>query len=418
MGDEFIDRFLNDYYAESEEHLATIRRALLSLESSVGEARPHAAVTEELFRSFHSLKGIAAMVEHREAEFLAHDMESYLRSVREGRVALTTAGIDGLIVGTRALEQAVSAHRAGQAQPDTSTALSILRTLTENERTQPLSLEPGPVPAAQWQCVFTPSPALVARGINVDLARARLREHGEILRAQPVIGDGGTISFEFLVTGVPESSVREQWLSDGLTFTPVAEAAEASTPAAVPSAPTDVAMLSTGHYVRVDLSKLDDLMRMIGDLVIMRARLVDGLAAVEAHVPAAAWRPLQETTAGIERQLRDLREGVMRVRLVPVGEVFRRMPFVVRDLARDSNFRVRVEMSGQDTQIDKFLVERMMDPVLHLVRNAMAHGIENADERIAAGKPPEGTLRLAASAAGEMATIEIGDDGRHRAAAA
>jgi two-component system chemotaxis sensor kinase CheA len=102
----------------------------------------------------------------------------------------------------------------------------------------------------------------------------------------------------------------------------------------------------------------------------------------------------------------------MRVRLVPVGEIFRRMPFVVRDLARDTGRRVRVEMSGQDTQIDKFLVERMMDPALHLVRNAMAHGLEPVEERIAAGKPPEGTVRLAAAAAGEIATIEISDDGR------
>jgi len=97
---------------------------------------------------------------------------------------------------------------------------------------------------------------------------------------------------------------------------------------------------------------------------------------------------------------------------VPVGEIFRRMPFVVRDLARDSGRRVRVEMTGQDTQIDKFLVERMMDPALHLVRNAMAHGLEPVEERIAAGKPPEGTVRLAAAAAGEIATLEISDDGR------
>ena len=88
------------------------------------------------------------------------------------------------------------------------------------------------------------------------------------------------------------------------------------------------------------------------------------------------------------------------------------MPFVVRDLARDSGRRVKVEMRGQETQIDKFLVERMMDPALHLVRNAMAHGLEPVDERIAAGKPPEGTIWLTGSAAGEVATIEISDDGR------
>jgi two-component system, chemotaxis family, sensor kinase CheA len=101
----------------------------------------------------------------------------------------------------------------------------------------------------------------------------------------------------------------------------------------------------------------------------------------------------------------------MRVRLVPVGEIFRRMPFVVRDLARDTGKRVHVELAGQSTEIDKLLVERMMDPVLHLVRNAVSHGIELPDDRIAAGKPPEGRIRLRASTAGQSVVIEIADDG-------
>jgi two-component system chemotaxis sensor kinase CheA len=102
----------------------------------------------------------------------------------------------------------------------------------------------------------------------------------------------------------------------------------------------------------------------------------------------------------------------MRVRLVPVGEIFRRMPFVVRDLARETGRSVNVVTAGHDTKIDKFLVERMMDPVLHIVRNAVSHGIESPEERQAAGKPPAATLRLAASASGETAVIEISDDGR------
>lgn len=411
MSDEFLDRFLNDYYAESEEHLAVIRRALLSMESGIGQPRPDAAVTEELFRSFHSIKGIAAMVEHREAEALAHEMESYLRAVRDGHVRVTIAGVEGLITGTRLLEQAVSAHRSGQPQPDTTPALSQLRTLCAEQGAEGVPEAAAPVGAAvPWRCVFTPSPALLARGINVDLVRSRIRQHGDIVRAQPLIGDAGEISFEFLVTAAPDSTVRSEWAGDGIVYSG-AETADTSAPP-VPPIVSEASVLSSGHYVRVDLTKLDDLMRMIGDLVIMRARLVDGLAAVEPYVPASIWRPLQETTAGIERHLRDLREGVMRVRLVPVGEIFRRMPFVVRDLARDSGRRVKVEMRGQETQIDKFLVERMMDPALHLVRNAMAHGLEPVDERIAAGKSPEGTIWLTASTAGEAATIDISDDGR------
>jgi two-component system chemotaxis sensor kinase CheA len=156
---------------------------------------------------------------------------------------------------------------------------------------------------------------------------------------------------------------------------------------------------------------LDELMRLVGDMVVRRARLDDTLQRIERHVPFQEWRALQEHSSGIERQLRDLREAVMRVRLVPVGEIFRRMPFVVRDLARDSGKRVRLDLVGQATEIDKFLIERMMDPVLHLVRNAISHAIETPEQRIAAGKSPEGTIRLSAATAGESVILEIADDG-------
>ena len=415
MADDFLDRFLNEYYAESDEHLAAVRRALLQLEESVGQPRPDAGVVEELFRSFHSMKGISAMVEHREAELLAHEMESYLRALREGHARLSTPGIGALIEGTRLLDHALRAHRGGSAQPDTVPALAALRALGADGASSP---EVGDVAVAMdspaWRCLFTPSPALLARGINVDVVRSRLREQGAILRSQPLIADGGAITFEFLFSGAPDDATLQAWSVDGMLCSRVEAVVEpdAVEAAAAPRASAAEPVSSSVHYVRVDLARLDDLMRMIGDLVIMRARLLDALEAVESHVPPAQWRNLQETTSSIERQLRELREGVMRVRLVPVGEIFRRMPFAVRDLARETGRRVRVEMKGQDTQIDKFLVERMMDPALHLVRNAVAHGLEAADERIAAGKTPEGTLLLAASAAGEVATIEIADDGR------
>jgi len=139
---------------------------------------------------------------------------------------------------------------------------------------------------------------------------------------------------------------------------------------------------------------------------------------VERRLAPAEWRSIQENAVALDRQVRTLREGIMRVRLVPVGEIFRRMPFVVRDLARETGKRVRLELQGQATEIDKFLIERMMDPVLHLVRNAVSHGIETAEERIAAGKRPEGTIVLSAATAGDVVRIEIADDGRGVDAAA
>ena len=420
---EFLDSFLDDYFAECEEHLTVVRRGLLALEGSVGHDRPDPVVTEELFRSFHSLKGISGMVEHRETELLAHEMESYLRAIREGDVRLTTGGVDALIEGARMLEGAIAARRNGDSAPDVTVPVAALqRLMTDAPATavdQPAADRSGTqaADATSWECVFTPSAALIARGINVNVVRERLRQTGEIISGTPLVTDHGAVAFRFVFSGAPDQTTMDGWLADGMACTALdatggipGDIEDAGGEAAAPLRPA--ATLSSGHYVRVDLARLDELMRMIGDLVIQRARLADSINRVEPHVPPAEWRLIQEHAGGIERQLRDLREGVMRVRLVRVGEIFRRMPFVVRDLARETGRKVRVDISGQETEIDKYVVERMIDPVLHLVRNAVSHGIESVDERIAAGKPPEGALSLAASTAGEIVTIEIADDGR------
>ena len=179
--------------------------------------------------------------------------------------------------------------------------------------------------------------------------RARLRAAGHRRRdAARSLPDG--IAFEFLFAGDTRRRDRGGLGADGITVERAAarrrrsmrppirrdlDAGDAR--AAVSAAPA-----AASHVVRVDLARLDELMRMVGDLVISRARLADTLARVERRVPPVEWRAVQENSALIERQLRDLREGVMRVRLVPVGEIFRRMPFVVRDLARETGAKVRL----------------------------------------------------------------------------
>jgi two-component system chemotaxis sensor kinase CheA len=408
---DFLDNFLDDYFAEAEEHLAAIRRALLTLEHSVGHSRIDGGVLEELFRSFHSLKGIAGMVDHRETEALAHELESYLRALREGDAILTTGGMDLLIKAAGALEASIAARRAGKAAGNTGAIVGEIQALITRDGAAEPAAATESRGRGNWLCVFTPSPALIARGVNVDLVRARLREHGDILSAAPMVTPQGSVAFQFEVSATLSDELMGEWLADGLQFTPIA-LSEASLPAAADTQELSGGILSSGHYVRVDLARLDELMRMIGNLVILRSRLTDTLARSERHLPPSHYREIQDDAEAIERELRELREGVMRIRLVPIGEIFRRMPFVVRDLARDSGRSVNVVLSGQDTKIDKFLVERMMDPVLHLVRNAVSHGIELPAEREAAGKPPAATLRLSASSSGETVVIEIADDGR------
>ena len=411
---DFRDDFLDGYYAECDEHLSALRQGLLLLEASVGRVRPDRKVTEELFRSFHSLKGLAGMVEDREAELLSHEMEGYLRAVRDGELLLSTAGVEALIEGTTALEQTLLARRRKAPLPEIGSTLEVLRELAGTTAAMAESpadtVEPTPL-SAGWECIFTPSPELLGRGVNVDVVRSRLREIGQIVSAAPLITDQG-VAFRFAMEGGFDAVRAAAWQSDGIVSRSLDVASAAAEQLEEPPSAERAGGAGSGHYVRVDLSKLDELMRMIGDMVILRARLADALTKIEPHVPAREWAAVQEDAVGLERQLRELREGVMRVRLVPVGEIFRRMPFVVRDLARESSRRINVELSGQATEIDKFVVERMMDPVLHLVRNAVSHGLEPVDERIAAGKPPDGTIRLLASASGDLVTIEIADDGR------
>lgn len=410
---------MDDYFAEADEHLLAIRRCLLMLDG-VERPAPSSSVLEELFRSCHSLKGISAMVELREAEVLAHHMESCLRAVRQGALVLDAANLETLLAGANALEAVIVARREGNPPPAGEQVIEALSAMASAPSSQAKPAVASPDEAAsahEWTVRFVPSPELVARGIKVDTIRARLLEIGKIRSVTPQVSPGGGISFEFSVQTDDEASLA-RLKDDGVAYQPfVAEEPEPASPASVasdlPSGPRawEMSSAAPGNFVRVDLARLDDLMRLVGDLVVTRSRLDDTLRRVERHMPASEFRLLQEHDSLMERQLRDLREGIMRVRLVPVGEVFRRMPFVVRDLAHDIGKRVKLEIAGQSTEIDKFLIERMMDPILHLVRNAVGHGIETVDQRVAAGKAPEGTIRLSASTVGESVVIEIADDG-------
>lgn len=404
---------MDDYFAECDEHLTAIRRLLLDSEATAGLS---AAALEELFRSFHSIKGLSGMVDLRDAELVAHHLESYLRVLRGHTATLTDEGLGALIEGTHALEQIIAARRDGGPAPPID---PVIARLVEFAESSPAAATPAPRQAEaktamrRWRAIFTPSPALAARGIGVDRIRGLLREVGDIIEAAPRVGVDGGISFEFVVEGVGDDLDPALWPDHGLTISPIASAAgRTAVSADAVSTPQPPPLLAPSHYVRVDLARLDELMRMIGDMVIGRARLAESLSRIERHVPPVEWRPVQENAVNLERQLRDLREGVMRVRLVPIGEIFRRMPFVVRDLARENGKKVELEMRGQDTEIDKFLIERMLDPVLHLVRNAVSHGIETPMERLAAGKADVGRITLSASNVGELVVLEIADDGR------
>lgn len=424
-----FDEFLDDFYAECDEHLTLVRRALLGLEPAAAGGQADRALLDELFRSFHTLKGLTAMVGIADAEQLAHQIESYLRLVREGQAGLSPAALELLEAGAAMLERVVGARRTHAPVPDTAALLDQLALLARPEALAVAAPALAPAlgqdalaqiaAAAErgervWAVMFSPTPALVARGVNVNSVRERLQRAGALLHAAPRVSAQGGIDFLFLLGGPADQTAFAGWAADGLTVAPYAPAPAAplAPPDAAPSAEHTGAAAAPAQVVRVDLARLDELMRLVGELVITRARLANQSAQLEPLLPVGAWRALQETGQQLERQLRDLRAAVVRVRMVPVGEVFARMQFVSRDLARSLGRQVELELRGQETEIDKFVVERMLDPLLHLVRNAIGHGLEPPEERAARGKPAAGRLTLRARAAGDTVLVAVEDDGR------
>lgn len=433
----FFVEFLDDYFAESEEHLTAVRRNLLALESSIGHSKIDAGLVDNLLRSFHSLKGISGMVGMRSAEQLSHNIESFLRGLAEHRIQLERDESDALIAATRVLESVIAARRLNAEPVDVTAALE--RLATASSQIQPAHGSPqAPQAAASygssrtsedenvaqavgnglriWRVVFTPSAELSDRGINVNTVRARMEKSGQLLKAVPQILDKGKVAFEFLVACEAHQSPPIASMDDGLSceeFTTVhSPKPQPSEPRARRGAHATAGAVGPAHLIRVDLNRLDAAMRMLAELVVSRSQLDERLKACESELPPSLWEPLQEANVSIERRLRALGELVMRSRMVPIGEVFERMEFVARDLAREFDKRIVLRRTGEHTEIDKVLVERIMDPIMHLVRNAVSHGIEAPNERLALGKAQQGTISLNASAVAGDIIITVEDDGR------
>ncbi len=451
LSEAFLTEFIDDLYAEYAERLEFVQRDLLALETLIGQPLSDKSLLDALLRHLHTLKGLSGTINLKPAEELAHHLESYLRAVRQEQVELSVADLEILITGAKELEQIITAHRTQQALPEINSTLNAL-TLALSGTTVAVSPKPlggtviTPPPdltvseqerfntAVQqgfswWQVDFTPSPNLAERGINVNMVRQRLEQLGRIIQSKPLIPPAGQgFVFEFLVATPPANTDFSEWQLEGMTYTPYssvlpAPPSQESKPAThtnLTHDPPDEMLLTlnnlalgpAANLVRVDMARLDELMRLIGELVTSRARQENVVKQLKLLLPSAQWRLLQETNLVLERQLRALREGVMRVRMVPMGTAFERMKFVVRDLIRDTQKQVKLELQGQETEIDKLVVDRMMDPLLHLVRNAVSHGIETPVERLAQGKPAEGIIRLQAYTAGEAVIVEVEDDGQ------
>ncbi len=442
--------FFQDFLDESSDHLGRIGLNLVALEQSSGQVGEDAAgkktaLLQELFRSFHTLKGLAGMAGLRQAELLSHALESVLRLVQRGEIEAGEAVIDDLVEGTRSLETVIATVRdPSQPMPDVEPQLGRLAAILP----APIGPEPpaGSTPSgaalappaelasalapwpeliagmdahewlrlrqaqvAGWMLAvaeFTPSGEKAAAGININRVREDLGRHGELIKAVPLSG-GPVIRFVLLLALPPDFDRSQYGLVEWTPLqvdNPSVDTREQAHP--LPPPPQTV--------VRVELERLDELMRLVSDLVVDRARLNEAISSLSNHqgISLPVLDRLEQTAGRMDRRLRELRKAVVHIRMVPLIEVFGRMPLVVRDLARAAGKQVRLEVSGEDTEADKLLVERLLDPLLHLVRNAIIHGIESPEERRGAGKPERGTLRLSAETQGDRIRVVVADDGR------
>ena len=410
---ELRKELLDDFYAECDELLTTMRSQLTAAGEALETGGATAGAIESLFRLVHSVKGNAAIAGVKVAEQLAHRTEDLLRAISKQQVPLTHERWALLIDAEQGLERLIGSHRAGQTLVEDRGLLDALQEAAASEASAgaveaQVAKTSGTANKALWRFVFAPSAELDARGVNVTSVRTRIADLGEIVSSTPVVRANGKIAFVFSVAvrEAPSEDEVTAWMADGVQAERVASEQSKPAPQDVALERSEILPLTPSHMVRVDLERLDELMRITGEMVIQRSRLAD---RIRQHFEAD--EALREIDAGLARSLREMRKAISRVRLVPVSEVFNRIPFVIRDLAAGSDKKVRVVLEGHQTEIDKYLAERLKEPLLHLIRNAFSHGVEAAARREAAGKPAEATLTLRAISRGESVVIQVRDDG-------
>ena len=451
---EILEELADEFYAECDQLLQALRNDLIAMENFVDTDQYDKNLLDNIYRTFHTLKGITGTINIDLAVSLSHKLENYLRLLCEKKVNLSKSGLDTLMSGTQMLEQIISAHRNNQSAPDINSLLLTIEKLASSSNTMRVKQVPINTVSDKifqlnedeiefirnglkegqliYRFNFTPSQELSVNGINVNIIRQRIQGIGKIVKGIPSTNEKGDVSFDFLAIGFVEQRLLDKWQKDGLKtifhdFNALLKIKPADTDntAEHPDEKPDPVEFNadkkeyvqspkraTSNIVRVDLSRLDDLMQMVGDMVIDRARLEDQFNHIKHLIPNTNRYTLDETIQSFEKRIRYLREGIMRVRMVQINEIFERMRFTVKDVTRADNKPINLKFEGKETEIDKLIVERMMDPIIHMVRNSISHGIEAPEQRKKLIKPEAGLICLRAFTAGDMVIIEIEDDGK------
>lgn len=442
-----LDRFLRDnpdvleyFIPEAAEHLELMAQSLLALERDGGDE----AELATLFRAVHTLKGAAYAVGCQTIGALAHHVEDLLGEVREDRRALTAATLDAVYAGLDALrlmvrsaegvpadrsQAFIRATRLLEEQIQAAPATVEAGATTELDRVfepasrpepveavaEPMAAGAGPVSAgvvrAAVKSVAAPAPAAINIRVNLERLDALMNLAGELVIARSRLEGhlaqldrvGATLGFTEARMRQTVGSFEAKYANPQLPGAAAdmrsnATAREPGRPAAVPL---------EAVFAELEFDRYDDFN--------LFARRVGEIAADVAEVQsqlALLIRAVREDAARTQRLSGELRRQITRARMVPIGRLFSRFPRQVREAARAAGKTVALEVSGEAVELDNAVIERITDPLLHLVQNAIVHGIEPEAEREARGKVPHGSLRVSAAQKGAAIVVEVADDGR------
>ncbi|MCW8206880.1 chemotaxis protein CheA [Verminephrobacter aporrectodeae subsp. tuberculatae] len=453
-----LSQFYQIFFEEAGENLDQMEQMLLDLDLSHAD-------DEELngiFRCAHSIKGGCATFGFSDVAELTHQMESLLDRLRRRELQPVAQMVDVLLESADASRSLLARHRAGGQGEAVSTADLVLRIsdLAAGDLAADAPAVPdAPAPAAPKPPTPAPTPALAGpmRRIEIRIGPLERLEQAdaikELFRDIPGLGsmrdapDSPGMPPDTRLFTVETSATNDELLdlfafhvakeqvliraagngaaaapaqqqdAEGNAFyglfhgAPGAPQSMAPSAAAPPKAAGSKAVVQAqmeSATIRVDIKKVDQLINLVGELVITQAML----AQCSRGIDAGAYQQLIAGLADLDRNTRDLQESVMSIRMIPMSIVFSRFPRMLRDLANRLGKKVELVTLGEATELDKGLVEKITDPLTHLVRNSCDHGIELPAERIAKGKPEHGTITLAASHQGSSIVIEVRDDGR------
>lgn len=430
------------YLAEVDEHLSAVHQRLAEIASGRNEGRSQGRELRELMRLLHTIKGLSSMVGVDAVVDIAHEMEGVVRDADRVGARLAENAIEALIAALRAIEQRVAALAKNETVEPAPPALlrsltaivapksesqatvegdpEIVGRLTSSEREQLVSGAGMGHRAVRID--FAPSPRKADAGISIATVRERLSRVGDLVKVMPIAATaserapGGLVFALFLVTDADDEELAA--LVGGATddVTPLVAAA---VPLPTPTPPLedlehddvqDVHDARRAGFLRVDVARVDDTIEKLASLIVTRSRL--GHAAGKLAAAGADTRELDAVLTDLKRQLRDLRGAILSVRMVPLATVLDRLPLVARGLGRTSGKKVRLVVEAGSAELDKTVAERLFPAFVQLVRNAVDHGIERPEARVAAGKTEEGTISISAVALGNrFVEVRVADDG-------